>query len=152
VTEFHVAQINVARLLHPLDAAESAEFERALGPVNALAEVTPGFVWRLQDELLQSSSHVRVAGIDDPLTIVNMSVWTDLESLRHFVYRSGHAMYLRRRREWSAAPDGPPSACWWIPAGEIPDPADGYRRLTHLAASGPSDISWPLTSPVDPPH
>ena len=147
---FHVAQLNIGRLHHPLDAAETAEFTAALGPINALAEATPGFVWRLVDEGGQSSSYVRLPGEHDPLVIVNMSVWSDLESLRHFMYRSGHAIYLRRRREWFERSDEASSVCWWLPAGELPDLADAHRRLLHLREHGPSVTGWPLQAPVPP--
>jgi hypothetical protein len=146
---WHVAQLNIGRLHHPLDSAETAEFDAALGPINALAEATPGFVWRLVDEDGQSSSFVRIPEIDDPLTIVNMSVWADLESLRHFVLRSGHAMYLRRRREWFEPAAEATAVCWWLPAGGIPDLSDAYRRLLHLRARGATDQGWPLSKPVD---
>jgi hypothetical protein len=149
VSDRHVAQLNIGRLHHPLDAEESAEFDRAIGPINSLAEATPGFVWRLVDDDGRSSSHVRLPGVDDQLTIVNMSVWADLESLRHFVHRSGHAMYLRRRREWFERSAEATSVCWWIEAGTEPDLADGHRRLLHLREHGPSPTGWPLSDPVD---
>jgi hypothetical protein len=149
--EYQLAQLNIARLRAPLDHEDSAEFVRALDPINLLAEVSPGFVWRLKDDDGASSSYVEVEGIDDELTIVNMSVWEDLESLRHYVFRSGHTMYLRRRRDWFEKPDGPTSVCWWIPKGTIPDVDEAYRRLLGLRANGPSDEGWPLTSPLPPP-
>ena len=96
-------------------------------------------MWRLVDDDGQSSSFVRIPGIDDPLTIVNMSVWADLESLRHFVLRSGHAMYLRRRREWFEANAEATAVCWWLPAGEIPDLSDAHRPLLHLRDHGPTE-------------
>lgn len=145
--DFHLAQLNIGRLHHPLDSDETAEFTMALGPINALAEATPGFVWRLQDDDGQSSSYVRIPGEDDLLMIVNMSVWVDLESLKHFMFRSGHAMYLRRRREWFESSGEATSVCWWIPAGEIPDLADAHRRLLHLRANGPSATGWPVNDP-----
>ncbi len=146
----HVAQLNIARLHHPLDAPETAEFDAAIGPINALAEATPGLVWRLVDDDGASSSHVRLPGEDDPHVIVNMSVWLDLDSLRHFVHRSGHAMYLRRRREWFEGSAEATSVCWWIPEGELPDLADAHRRLLHLRAHGPTEVGWPLHDPVPP--
>lgn len=147
---FHVAQLNIGRLHHPLDSEETAEFNAAIGPINALAEVTPGFVWRLVDDDGRSSSHVRMPGEDDPLAIVNLSVWADLEALRHFMYRSGHAMYLRRRREWFERSDVATSVCWWIPVGELPDLADAQRRLLLLREHGPTADAWPVHDPVDP--
>jgi hypothetical protein len=148
--DLHVAQLNIARLHHPLDSEQTAEFNAAIGPINALAEATPGFVWRLVDDDGQSSSHVPLPGEDDALTIVNMSVWENLDSLEHFMYRSGHAAYLRRRREWFERSDQATSVCWWIPAGEIPDLADAHRRLLHLREHGPTATGWPVNSPVPP--
>jgi hypothetical protein len=147
----HLAQLNIARLNHPLDDPQSAEFVAALEPINAIAESTPGFVWRLKDESGASSSYVPLEGNDDPLLIVNYSVWTDLDSLRHFVLRSGHASYLRRRREWFQPSAEATTVCWWTPAGEIPPLEDAHRRLLHLRAEGPSPRGWPLTGPIDPP-
>jgi hypothetical protein len=147
---FHVAQLNIGRLHHPLESPETAEFHRAIGPINALAESSPGFVWRLVDDEGRSSSYVRMPGEDDPLEIVNMSVWEDLESLKHFMYRSGHAMYLRRRREWFVHSDVPTSVCWWIPAGELPDLVDAQRRLLHLREHGPTEFAWPVHHPITP--
>ena len=146
----HVAQLNIGRLHHPLDAEENAEFAAALGPINALAEATPGFVWRLVDDDGRSSSYVRLPGEDDPANVVNMSVWADLDSLKHFMYRSGHAIYLRRQREWFERSEVATSVCWWIPAGEIPDLADAHRRLEHLRLHGPTTEGWPVNSPVPP--
>jgi hypothetical protein len=143
VNGFHLAVLNVARLHHPLDAVENREFVAALDPINTLAEVSPGFVWRLTDEGGQSSSYVVV--YDDPLMILNLSVWESREHLRHYVYRSGHNSYLRRRREWFApADDRIDIACWWTPVGEHPTAAEAVERLDHLRATGPSDRAFPL--------
>ena len=120
-------------------------------PVNAIAESTPGFVWRLKDDDGQSSSYVTMPEIDDPLVIVNYSIWADLESLQHFVTKSGHGSYLRRRRDWFVPSDGPSTVCWWIPAGTIPELADAYRRLVQLRENGPSDTGWPLSKPMSVP-
>ena len=149
--DYYLAELNVARLRHPLDAAETAEFVAALEPMNAIAEATPGFVWRLVDEDGQSSSFVAVPSIRDPLVIVNYSVWRDLESLKHYVYKSGHASYLRRKRDWFEPIREATTVCWWIPAGEIPDVAEAYRRLEHLREHGPSAEGWPPTSPFPVP-
>ncbi len=145
--EHHLAQFNAARLRRRLDHVDTAEFVAALDPVNALAEVSPGFVWRLTDDEGRSSSYVPVAGVDDPLEIVNLSVWRDLDALRHFVFRSGHVAYLRRRREWFEPTDGPATVCWWMPAGTVPDVDDAHRRLAAVRADGPSDAGWPLNQP-----
>lgn len=115
----------------------------ALGPINALAEATPGFVWRLADEGGEGATGVDT-GVDDELFIVNLSVWEDLVSLRHFVSRSGHSVYLRRRREWFQRPDGPVSVCWWVPVGHRPSVAEALARVEQLRTEGPSDDVFPF--------
>lgn len=147
----HLAQMNVARLRHPLDAAETAEFVTALAPINLLAETSPGFIWRLQDEGGASSSYVAPPQIDDPLLIVNYSIWTDLESLRHFVSKSGHVQYLRRRREWFEVPAEESTVCWWIEPGTVPSVEEAYDRLLGLRAHGSSSAGWSFRHPVEPP-
>src|SRR5689334_6952274 len=94
---WELAQLNVARLLAPIDDPRTAEFVAALEPVNALADRAPGFVWRLQTEEGDATA-IRV--FDDDMIIVNMSTWTSLDHLTAFVYRSGHTEVMRRRREW----------------------------------------------------
>ncbi|MEM8745205.1 MAG: DUF3291 domain-containing protein [Actinomycetota bacterium] len=141
---WHVAQLNLGRFRAPLDSDEMAEFRRALDPINAIAESTPGFVWRLIAEDGTSSSFVDVPGTDDPLMAPNMSVWEDVESLLHFMNRSGHAMYMRRRREWFEKQDRLITVLWWITAGEIPTLDDAVRRLDHLNEHGPSEVGWTI--------
>ncbi|MGE0729134.1 MAG: DUF3291 domain-containing protein [Acidimicrobiia bacterium] len=148
---WHLAQINVGRLRAPLDAEEMAEFVAALGPVNELAEASDGFVWRLTDEDGASSSYVRIPQVDDPLVAVNYSIWCDLDALKAFVYRSGHAPFLRRRRAWFEAPAEAITACWWVPAGDIPSLAEAYDRLLHLRAHGPTERAWTFARPFPAP-
>ena len=74
----------------------------------------------------------------DPLLLLNMSVWTDAESLFDFVYRSSHTPVMAQRRNWFAPFDGSHQALWWIPAGTIPTINDGLSRLWHIDRFGPT--------------
>jgi hypothetical protein len=131
-----LAQINVARLLAPIDAPETADFVAALGPVNARADRSPGFVWRLQTE---SGDATSVQAFDDPLVIVNLTVWESIEALEAFAYReASHLAVLRRRREWFERHTEAPTALWWVPTGHIPTVAEALDRLALLRAEGPS--------------
>lgn len=134
-----------------MDSVETSEFAEALDPINALAEASPGFVWRLTDEDGNSSSYVEVPGQEDRLDIVNFSVWEDLQSLKDFMYKTDHVGFLRRRTEWFEHSPQVVTALWWIPAGTIPDIVDAYDRLEHLRTNGPSERAWPLTKPMPPP-
>jgi hypothetical protein len=95
MAEWHIAQINVARLIAPIDDPLISDFVAGLEPINQLADASPGFVWRLSAE----DDEVATA-TDDDLLIVNMSVWQSLESLGDFVYRTAHREFLRQKRSW----------------------------------------------------
>ncbi len=131
---WQLAQINLARLLYPEGDPRVAGFFVALDEVNALAEASDGFVWRLQDEA-GNATGIRVA--PDPLLIVNLSVWRDRDSLAAFAYRSDHAKVLARRGEWFAPHEGASLALWWVEAGHRPSPAEGMARLRYLERHGP---------------
>lgn len=149
---YHLAQCNVGRVLQPLEHPDMAEFVAALEPINAIAEATPGFIWRLEDEDGASSSYVDIPGNDDPLLIINYSIWEDLKSLKHFMFKSGHAAYLRRRSEWFEKVDRPTSVAWWVPAGSIPDVGEAYRRVVQLQERGPGETAFTVGRPWPPPE
>jgi hypothetical protein len=148
---FHVAQCNVGRVIQPLDHEDMAEFVTALDPINAIAEASPGFVWRLKDNDGQSSSYVDIPGSDDPLLIINYSIWEDMDSLKHFVHRTDHVEYLRRRRKWFEKLDQPTSVAWWVRAGAVPDVGEAYRRVLLLREHGPTTDAFTLARPVPMP-
>jgi hypothetical protein len=129
----HLAQINIGRMLAPIDDPLMAEFVAQLAAINALADSTPGFVWRLQSE---SGDATSIKAYDDELIIVNMSVWESIESLREFAYKSSHAGVMRDRKRWFEKFDGPYMALWWIPAGHTPTPQEGKERLEYLRLHG----------------
>ena len=144
-----LAQLNIGRLLAPVDSPEVAEFVSALEAINLLAESSQGFVWRLAGEDETNATDLRLPGVDDAEVMVNMSVWTDLESLRHYVYRSGHAMYLRRKKEWFAGMHDAHLVLWWIPEGHIPTLAEAAERLHMLRERGPSPAAFTMSRPFD---
>jgi hypothetical protein len=139
---WHLAQFNVARLRQPLDHPDTAEFVAALDEINALAEASPGFVWRLTDDAGQSSSYVRA--YDDPLVIINMSVWESPDALHDFVFHTGHTAFLRRRREWFEKLDEAILVCWWVPAAHVPTVEEATARLAELRTNGVSDEAFTL--------
>lgn len=131
----HLAQINVGRLLHPIDDPRIAEFVDNLDVVNALAERSPGFVWRLQDD---SGNATQISAYEDPTIIVNMSVWTTPESLYEFAYKTVHRRFVQRRKEWFQLFGAQYLALWWVEEGRLPVIGDGQRRLAHLERYGPT--------------
>lgn len=136
---YHLAQINIGRLVAPLDDPRIADFIAQLDPINALAEQSPGFVWRLKSD---SGNATDIAYNDDPFVHVNMSVWKSVEDLRDYVYRSQHAHVLKDRSKWFEKMDKPYYCLWWIPAGHIPIVAEGRERLEHYQLHGPTPYSF----------
>lgn len=148
--DWHVAQINIGRLVAPVDDPAVAEFMDALDQINALAEASPGFVWRLQTETGNATDIS--PDPDDPSLIVNMSVWDSVEALADYVYRSDHVGFLRRRREWFHAPSGAFQAMWWVPAGLQPTVEEGMGRVAAIDAHGPSPYAFTFRARFDPPQ
>jgi hypothetical protein len=133
--EFHLAQLNIARFKLPLEDPAMAGFVAELDPINAIADVAPGFVWRLQTEEGNATS---IRAFDDDLLLVNMSVWESVEALADFVYRSEHLGVMRRRREWATRMAEAYMVLWWVPAGEIPTVEEAKDRLALLREHGPT--------------
>ena len=146
MNRFHVAQINVARALAPLDDPQLAGFVARLDEINALADRSSGFVWRLQSD---SGNATDIQVSDDPRFIVNLSVWKDLDALFAYVYRSDHLQVMAQRRRWFEKPAGAFMALWWVPAGELPGAAEGMRRLEILERKGPTAAAFTFKAPFD---
>lgn len=132
---FHLAQANVARLREPLDRPLLAGFVARLEPLNELADSMPGFVWRLQTD---EGDATAIRAFDDPLILVNLSVWESLDALEAYVYRSQHVEALRKRADWFERPSRSPFVLWWIPAGHIPSVEEAKARLELLWERGPT--------------
>ena len=139
VPNYHLAQINIARMLAPIDDPIMAEFVAQLPPINALADKSPGFVWRLQSESGDATS-IKVS--DDDFIIVNLTVWESVDALREYVYKSAHQGVLRDRKRWFEKFDGPYYALWWVLAGHNPSPEEGKERLDHLRKHGDTAFAF----------
>jgi heme-degrading monooxygenase HmoA len=148
MTEHHLAQCNIARLRAPLDSPQLAGFVDALGPVNALADDAPGFVWRLQTEDGDATS---IRAFDDDMLLINMSVWESVEALAAFVYSAEHREVMRGRRQWFERMSDAYLVLWWVPAGARPTPTDARERLDALRRNGPSPDAFTFRQPYPPP-
>src|SRR5262245_29458658 len=146
---FQLAQANIARMRAPLESEVMEGFRSQLERINALADRSPGFVWRLQSGEGDATS---IRAFDDPLLLVNMSVWESLEALHAYVYKSEHVALLRGRRAWFEPLAGSASlVLWWIPAGHLPSVAEAKQRLERLVARGPTPEAFRFREPFPPP-
>lgn len=132
MTQYHLAQLNVAKMKFAIDAPELAEFVARLDDINALADESPGFVWRLQTEEGDATA-IDYFGSD---TLVNMSLWESVESLHDYVYRSAHNEVMARRKEWFERILQAYTVLWWIPAGSVPTVEEAGERLNCLREHG----------------
>lgn len=141
---YELAQANIARARASIDSPVMAEFVALLEPINAIADASPGFVWRLQSDDGNATS-IRV--FDDDELLVNLSVWESVEQLRAFVFETRHLEVFQRRKEWFHRIAEAHLALWWIPAGQIPTVADAEKRITYLRVHGPTAYAFTLTDP-----
>ena len=145
----HLAQVNVGVPLEPLTSERLRGFVDMLEPVNALADSAAGFVWRLQTE--DGDATALRPSDDEPDLIINLSVWTSVETLADFVYRSAHAEVMRGRRQWFVPMREAFTAVWWIPAGTLPTMPEAMARLDLLRRSGPGRQAFTLQRPFPRP-
>ena len=144
---FELAQVNIGRLSAPVESPQIAEFVAALDPINRLADLSPGFVWRLQTA---EGNATAIHSFDDELIISNMSVWESIEALRAFVYTTAHTGIMRRRREWFETYVTSYMALWWVPAGHRPTIEEAKERLAALDRDGPTPFAFTFRQPFDP--
>lgn len=147
--QYHLAQVNIARMRKPLDHPLMQEFVHFLGPINELAEQQDGFVWRLKDEEGTSATDVETPFPDD-MIIINMSVWQDLETLRNFVYKTAHSYFVRQGKQWFSRMERPHMVLWWVPKGHEPTPEEAAAKLELLQQEGPGPAAFDWSKRYDP--
>ena len=146
-SNYELAQLNIAVMKEPLDSPGMADFVANLERINALAEASPGFVWRLQTDEGDATA-LRPFGDD---MLVNMSVWQDLESLKNYVYTTAHAEIMRRRKEWFERMSQAYLVLWWVAPGHRPTVDEARHKLTLLRDNGPTVDAFNFGHPFPPP-
>ena len=145
---FHLAQVNVAQAKADMDSDLMQGFVSRLDEINALAESAEGFIWRLQED---SGSATAIRVFDDPLLLINMSVWANLEALKHYVYKSLHVELIKDREVWFNKMGESHQALWWIPAGHIPSTEEARKKLEYIRKNGPSADAFTFAKPYPTP-
>jgi hypothetical protein len=145
---YHLAQVNVGRVVAPMDSPEMAGFVSQLQPINALADSSAGFVWRLQTETGDATA---IQPYEDPRININLSVWESVDVLKEFVYKSGHIAPLRDRLKWFEKPTEAHLAMWWIPAGHVPTVEEAKERLQFRRTWGDTAVAFSFGTPYPAP-
>ncbi len=148
MTAYELAQLNIGVIKGPMDSPLMADFAANLERINAVADASPGFVWRLQTEAGDATA---IRPFDDPNLLVNMSVWRDVDSLNRYVYSSAHVEIMRRRREFFERMDAAFLVLWWVPRGHRPTVDEAMARLERLRAQGPSAMAFTFRHAFAPP-
>jgi len=133
LSDFQLAQINIAHAVDDLDSAALSGFVARLDEINALADHSNGFVWRL---IADESDYGYVQADENPRLIVNMSVWDDIGSLKNYVYHTAHVELIKLRKQWFQPLDQAHQALWWVAHGHQPTAEEGFERLESLRANG----------------
>lgn len=157
MADHQLALFNAAVSDMPMESERMTGFVARLAPVFALAEASPGFVWRIPDDETRTTplrippdEAAALQAVGKHL-IVNLSVWRDLASVEAFVYRSAHAETMRRGHEWFQPLPGGPLVLWWVRAGERPTFESALRKLLGLHANGPGPDAFTFRRPFPPP-
>ncbi len=145
--EFHLAQLNLAKMTVDIDDPVMKDFVDNLDKVNRIADNSAGFVWRLQTEEGDATG-LRV--FTDRLMLVNMSVWKSIEELKNFVYQSFHVEILKRKKEWFEKIDRMYQVLWWVQAGTLPDIDEARARLHYLQQHGESEVAFSFRQSFPP--
>ena len=148
MTKYHVAQVNIGRIKGPMDGPVMAGFAARLDEINALADRSPGFVWRLQTPV-GNATYFRPYPDDDRI-LINMSVWETIDALKHYVYHSAHAELLKQRHGWFEKFAGVYMTLWWVPAGYIPGIDEATKRIAHLERHGPTQFAFTFKTIFQP--
>jgi Domain of unknown function (DUF3291) len=146
--EYYLAQINIALMKAPINDFIMAEFAAVLEEINAVADQSPGFVWRLQTS---SGNATNIQAYPDPRMLVNLSVWRSVKQLKIYVYKSLHGEFFARRRKWFEKYQGEHFVMWWIPGGYLPTVEEGKAKLEYLSLHGDSPESFTFAKPYPPP-
>jgi hypothetical protein len=139
MSAYELAQLNIGIIKAPMDSSEMAGFASNLDRVNALAEATPGFVWRLQTE---EGDATAIRPFQNESMLVNMSVWQDVDSLSQYVYNSAHVDLMRKRREWFERINEAFLVLWWVAKGHRPSVSEAVVRLELLRKNGPTSEAF----------
>lgn len=146
---WHLAQLNIALPMEPLDAPALADFLASLAPVNAIAEAAPGFVWRLRPE---DGDATALCGLGDDRVVLSLSVWESVLSLADFVYGKQHLAVMRRKRQWFLPMREAYTVLWWVPAGHEVTLEEASEHLAMLDEFGPSPQAFTFRTAFPPPE
>ncbi len=137
-----LAQLNIATAKAPLDSPLLRAFVDNLDRINSIAEQHQGFIWRLKDD---SDSTTSIEEINNPNTIVNLSVWRDIDALKHFMFKTDHVNFFKKKAQWFKKPTQATYVLWWINPDDRPTVEQGIEKLNRLRQHGDTPEAFSFT-------
>jgi Domain of unknown function (DUF3291) len=135
----HLASLNISVWKIDETSPEAAPFNDNVDRMNALAERSPGFIWRLLDEGRDENGHTLLGG---PELLLTLSLWESPAHLEAFAFNTVHRKIYERKGEWFHKLQSNHLVLWWVKEGERPTLADAKLRLDHINAHGNSDYAF----------
>ena len=145
--QFHLAQLNIADAKADSSSDLMQGFYDRIEEIHDLAEASPGYIWRYQDE---DGDDVAERIFANPLLLINLTLWQDIESLRHFVYKTVHKELIQGRNQWFNKMPEMYQVLWWVPARHIPTIQESKGRLETLREHGPTVKAFTFAKPFSP--
>ncbi len=131
-----LAELNIGRLRAPTDAPEVKEFMDNLDRINGLGKRMPGFVWMMEGSGEPGRGNTENNIGDDPQMVANLTVWQDFASLQAFVFKTLHAKFMQRRKEWFSPLGRPHFVMWWVEDGHQPSLDEALGKLALWTETG----------------
>jgi len=142
-----LAQLNIAEALYGAEDGRMDGFTGRIDTINALADRAHGFIWRLvDDDKTDGALSLRIEGEGD-YTLVNMSVWANIESLFHFTYKTAHAKIMQDKNNWFTPMTRNHMVLWWVKEGHIPSMDEAKAKLDAIRANGASPDAFDFQTP-----
>jgi len=140
---YNLAQLNITKMLVPIDDPIMADFVANLDRINFLAEGSNGFVWRLKG-VEENATAIRV--FEDNFMIINMSVWKHKQALFEFTYNSGHLSIMKRKKDWFSKMKEMHMVLWYVEDGHAPTPEEAKQRLAYIRKHGETSYAFSYKS------
>ena len=139
---YHLAELNIGRLLAKTDDPRVADFMNNLDRINGLGKRMPGFVWMMEGSGEPGTGNTAHKIDGDPQFVSNLTVWEDVASLEKFVWGTIHKQFYERHAEWFELMGKMHFVMWWVPEGHKPSLNEALMRLEHLDENGDSDHAF----------
>ena len=131
----YLAELNIGRARGEADDPVMHGFTSRLDAINALADQSEGFIWRLQTD---AGNATDIRPYEDKRILINLSVWASVKALRHFVYEASHGKMVRDGNEWFERSRAAQIVLWWIPEDHRPTLKEATERLERFRCHGPT--------------